>query len=134
VFAQAGQQLYQEPDGAWRILGALDFNGDRKSDIVWRNEATGQVYVMLMNAAAIVAEAVVHTAPELAWKVVALGDYDGDGRADLLWRNESTGVVYLMLMEGLSVRAQAPVYPEPDPAWRILGLLEWGRALGLFAP
>jgi len=26
------------------------------------------------------------------------------------------------------------VYPEPDPAWRILGLLEWGRALGLFAP
>ena len=88
----------------------------------------------VMNAAAIVAEAVVHTAPELAWKVVALGDYDGDGRADLLWCNESTGVVYLMLMEGLSVRAEAPVYPEPDPAWRILGLLEWGRALGLFAP
>lgn len=67
-------------------------------------------------------------------RALALSDVDGDGHADLLWRNETTGLVYLMLMDGLVVRAEATVYQEPDPAWRILGLLEWGRALGLFAP
>jgi hypothetical protein len=43
VFSQTGQQIYQEPNTAWQIVAVSDLDGDRKSDIVWRNSVTGSV-------------------------------------------------------------------------------------------
>ena len=37
----------------WKVSGTGDFNGDAKSDIVWRNASNGQVYVWLMNGTTI---------------------------------------------------------------------------------
>jgi hypothetical protein len=127
VFAQTGQMIYTEPNTSWKILGAADFDGDGKSDILWRNDATGQVYMMLMNGTAIASQGFVYQEPNLAWKIVAQGDYDGDGKADILWRNDSTGQVYLLKMNGMAVTSQGMVYQEPNTAWRILGPLEYGQ-------
>ena len=65
-----------------------DFNGDGRSDILWRN-VDGQLSNWLgnpnggftpnnANAAAVV---------PTAWKVAGTGDFNGDGRDDILWRN-----------------------------------------------
>jgi hypothetical protein len=124
-FAQAGAVVYTEPNTAWKVIGAADFNGDGRSDILYRNDVTGMVYIMLMNNAAIAGQAVVHVEPTLAWKVVAQGDYNGDGKADLLWRNESSGQVYMMLMNGTTIASQAMVYQEPNTAWKVLGPWEY---------
>lgn len=121
VFSQSGAMIYQEPNVAWKVLTAADFNGDGRSDLLWRNDATGLVYMMLMNGASISGQGVVHNEPNLSWEIVAQGDYNGDGRADLLWRNSSTGQVYMMLMNGLAVASQGLVYHEPNLAWRLLG-------------
>ncbi len=127
TFSTTGQVIYNEPNTAWKVLAAADFNGDGKSDILYRNDATGQVYVLLMNGPAVAGGGLVHTEPNLAWKVVSQGDYNGDGRSDLLWRNESTGQVHIMLMNGLAIGSQATVYAEPDPAWKLLGPYEYSQ-------
>ncbi len=127
AFSQSGVTIYTEPNLAWKIVGAADFNGDGKSDLLWRNDATGQVFGMLMNGASIASSATFYTEPNLAWKVVAQGDYNGDGRADVLWRNDLTGQVYIMLMNGLAIASSGLVYTEPSPAWRLLGTTEYAQ-------
>ena len=65
-----------------------DFNGDGRSDILWRNvdgtlsnwlgQANGGFTPNNANAAAVV---------PTAWFVAGTGDFNGDGRDDILWRN-----------------------------------------------
>ena len=125
VFSQSGAMIYAEPNTAWKVIAAPDLDGDGRSDLLWRNDATGQVYGMLMNGGTIASQAMVYTEPNLAWKIVAQGDYNGDGKADLLYRNESTGQVYMIQMNGLAPGAGAMVYNEPNTLWKILGPYEY---------
>ena len=65
-----------------------DFNGDGRSDILWRNvdgqmsnwlgQANGGFVQNNANAAAVV---------PTAWQIAGTGDFNGDGRDDILWRN-----------------------------------------------
>ena len=91
------------------------------ADILWRNTATGNVYMMLMNGTAVASGGVFYSEPNAAWKIVATGDYNGDGKADILWRNTSNGQVYMMLMNGVAIAGGDFVYAEPDQNWKILG-------------
>ncbi len=127
VFSSSGIMIYAEPNTAWKVIGAPDLNGDRHSDILWRNDTTGQVYAMLMNGTTISSQAMVYTEPNLAWKIVAQGDYNGDGKADLLYRNETTGQVYMILMSGLTTGSAGIVYTEPNLAWKTLGPYEYAQ-------
>jgi hypothetical protein len=99
-----------------------DFNGDGRSELLWRNASTGAVYLMPMDGAAVQPGSVIYTEPNPAWQIMGTGDFDGDGRADILWWNATTGQVYLMLMEGSSIKRQQMIYIEPDLAWRIAGI------------
>lgn len=65
-----------------------DFNGDGKSDILWRNLVTGANTIWKSgNGATLQAVA----AQPVAWVVAGTGDFDGDGKNDILWRNSTTG-------------------------------------------
>src|SRR5205823_6084136 len=87
----------------------MDFDGDCKSDILWRNSATGEDYLWLMNAQAIVSQGSLTTLGDPAWQIQGTGDFDGDGKADILWRNALTGENYIWLMNGLSIASQGSV-------------------------
>jgi hypothetical protein len=98
-----------------------DFNSDGKSDLLWRNDSTGQVYRMLMNGAFRTNEAMVYTEPNTAWTIVGDADFDGNGVTDLLWRNSSTGQVFFMPFNaGGFPSGGAFVHTEPNPAWKIV--------------
>jgi hypothetical protein len=87
-----------------------DFNNDGKSDIFWRNTATGENYIFPMNGTTVLATAgSVRTVPGTTWQVVGIGDFNGDGRADLLWRNSSTGENYIFFMNGTAILAEGYV-------------------------
>jgi glucose/arabinose dehydrogenase len=66
-----------------------DFNGDGRSDILWRNE-DGTIANWAGNAAG-------GLTPNIAsvitvdnyWQVAGTGDFNGDGRDDILWRGQS---------------------------------------------
>ena len=74
-----------------------DFNGDCKSDVLWRNPSTGQVYIWLMNGTAIAGNASPGS-PTTDWVIEGIGDFNGDGKSDILWRNSTSGQVYIWLM------------------------------------
>ena len=94
-----------------------DFDGDGKSDILWRN-SDGRVAVWLMNGMAAKSEAVV--SPVTAdWTNVGMGDFDGDGKSDILWRN-SDGRAAIWLMNGMAAKSEV-VVSTVTTDWTIAG-------------
>jgi len=94
-----------------------DFDGDGKSDILWRNGATGANAIWKSaNSATTQAIASVST----VWKAAGVGDFNGDGKADILWRNSSSGANSIW-KSGSSTTPQA-VASQINPAWIVPGI------------
>src|SRR6267142_832045 len=68
-------------DPNWRVAGVGDFDGDGREDVLWRNSATGENYVYLMNGTVIAGEGYVRPVADLNWQIAGIGDFDGDGKA-----------------------------------------------------
>ena len=98
-----------------------DLNGDGNADIVWRNAATGEDYIYLMNGTAIAGEGYVRTVADENWQIAGVGDFDGDGKADILWRNSSTGETYVYLMNGTAIASEGSLRTVADQNWQIAG-------------
>ena len=113
--------IYTVADLNWKVVATDDLNGDGRSDIVYRNDTTGEAYALLMGASglAVQSEGFIYTAAT-AWKIVATGDLNGDGRADLVYRNDTTGQVYAVLMNGLAISGESFVYTVADLNWKVL--------------
>ena len=77
-------------DPNWKIVGSGDYDGDGKSDVLWRNAVTGDDYLWFMNGTSLASAAAVASVADLNWKIAGSGDYNGDGKADILWRNSTT--------------------------------------------
>jgi hypothetical protein len=75
-----------------------DFNGDGTSDILWRNQATGDVYEWTMANGQRAGSAYLGNLN--GWSEIGTGDFFGGGTSDLLWQNQSTGGVYEWQMSG----------------------------------
>ena len=100
---------------------AGDFDGDGKSDLLWRNAATGANAMWLMNGAAITSGSTFSTVADSTWQIAGVGDFDGDGKADILWRNNATGDNLLWLMNGAAIVGTPPLAPMPDLTWSVAG-------------
>ncbi|KJU83670.1 cell wall/surface repeat-containing protein [Candidatus Magnetobacterium bavaricum] len=99
-----------------------DFNGDGKSDLLWRNAVTGDVYVWLMIATAIAGgDFVARGVPE-DWSAKATGDFDGDGKSDILWQNTTTGDVAVWLMDGTKIKTGAYVSIGMPGEWTLTAI------------
>jgi hypothetical protein len=106
----------------WKIAGVGDFDGDGKSDIVWRNATNGQNYIYPMDGRTIKpSEGYIRTVSDLAWQIVAVGDYDGDGKSDVLWRNSATGQNYLYPMDGTRIKpSEGFLRTVADQGWQVV--------------
>jgi chitodextrinase len=108
-------------DRNWQVAGVADFDGDGKSDILWRNGASGENYLYLMDGTTIKpAEGFIRTVADPAWQIAGVGDFDGDGRADIVWRHATTGENYLYPMSGTAIKpSEAYLRTVADLDWRI---------------
>ncbi len=86
--------------GAAAIKTAFDFNGDHKSDILWRHAAAGDMWLWPMSGGVKSGDAYVGVVNDSNWEIRGQGDLDGDGKADVLWRNKATGMIYYWKMDG----------------------------------
>jgi len=99
-----------------------DFNGDCRSDILWRNSTSEEVYQWLMNGTTIASQGT-PGGPTSDWVIQGAGDFDGDGKSDILWRNSGTGEVYQWLMNGTTIASQGtPGTVAPSSGWVIQGV------------
>ena len=110
-----------------RGLGINDFNGDKKSDILWRNAVSGQIYIWLMDGTSISSQASPATISDLNWQIIGVGDFNRDGNADILWRNAASGQVYIWLMDGTSISSQASPATISDLNWQIVGVGDFNK-------
>src|SRR5204863_6094063 len=102
------------------VCAPMDFDGDCKSDVLWRNSATGEDYLWLMNGRTIATGGYLRTVSDPAWQIVGTGDFDGDGKADILWRNAVTGENYIYLMNGLTIASEGSVNTVDEPScWQM---------------
>ncbi|MBR1121079.1 VCBS repeat-containing protein [Bradyrhizobium lablabi] len=94
-----------------------DFNGDGKSDILWRNDAgVGQIWDM--NGPAIQSATSIGLVPT-NWNVVGTGDFNGDGKTDLIWRNDA-GVTQIWNMDNATIASTRPLGVIPS-VWQLAG-------------
>jgi hypothetical protein len=116
----------------WQIVGRGDFNGDGRSDILWRNSATGENYIYFMDGTTIKpSEGYIRTVADQNWQVAGIGDFNGDGKDDILWRNSDTGENYIYFMDGLTIATEGYLRTVADPMWQIKGVGDFdadGRA------
>jgi hypothetical protein len=114
-------------DTDWKINGIADFNGDGKSDILWRNDSSGQVAVWTMNGATVLSRNL--TSPnsivDSNWKITGTGDFSSDGKADILWRNDN-GSTAIWQMDGSMVTSTSLISTSltstplvVDSSWKI---------------
>ena len=87
------------------LTSTHDFNGDGKSDLVWRDDS-GDVAFWLMNGAAVTSSGGTGGVPT-TWSLVGQRDFDGDGKADLLWRDTANGNTSIWFMNGTTVASSA---------------------------
>jgi hypothetical protein len=109
-------------DQKWKIVGTGDFNGDGKSDILWRNSTTGQNKVWYMNKIIYSGSGSIATVPGSAWIIAGTGDFNGDGKSDILWKNTSTGAVLVWYMNGVTFVGSGTTTSETDKNWKIVGV------------
>ena len=97
-----------------------DFDADAMSDILWRHNTLGEVWLWPMNGTSRVSESYVRTVPDTGWQIRSLGDQTGEGRADLMWRHSGTGQLYFWPMNGALPQSETYV-GTVDPAYDIVG-------------
>ncbi|MFY9745098.1 MAG: FG-GAP-like repeat-containing protein [Acidobacteriaceae bacterium] len=102
------------------FAAVADFNGDCKSDILWRNTSTQQVYEWFMNGTTYSGSGSPGS-PTSAWVIQGAGDFNGDGKSDLLWRNTTTGEVYVWLLNGGALTSSGSL-GYVSSAWSVAGI------------
>lgn len=100
---------------------SVDFNGDGKTDILWRHAPSGMLYSWFIDGISAVFQDTPGTV-DPTWEVTGVGDFNGDGNADILWRNKATGMVYLWQMNGTSIVSQGSPATVGDLNWEIQGV------------
>ena len=108
----------------WKIIGAGDFNGDGKDDVLWRHQNGALSNWLGQPGGSLVAnDANALAQVPTAWKVAGTGDFNGDGRDDILWRNEDgTLSNWLGQANGGFTANDANAAVLVDTAWNVVGV------------
>lgn len=94
-----------------------DFNGDGRTDLLWRNTATGDVTEWLLSGSTVLSMPYVWSAVPIEWQIAGVADFNVDGKSDLLWRNVRTGDVTEWLMNGSTVLSMPSVQAGLSVDW-----------------
>jgi hypothetical protein len=99
-------------------------NSNTKTDIRWRNYATGggENAIWVMDGPTLVSSLFLTPVKDLNWVIQATGDLNGDNNTDIIWRNYSTGQEALWFMDGTTlVSSTLALPPVTDLNWQIQG-------------
>jgi uncharacterized delta-60 repeat protein len=106
-------------------VNPLDFDGDGKPDILWRNSATGEIVVLLMDGTRRLSGISLGSVHDANWRIVGIADFNGDNNPDLLWRNIATGQNAVWFFDGTTYVGTATLDAVSDLNWRIVAVADF---------
>jgi hypothetical protein len=118
-------------DTNWQIRALADIDADGKVDVLWRHQATGDLYVWFLDGA--VTKSASYLTPrsfaDTQWQIRGVGDFSGDGWTDLLWQHQTTGELYVWFMNGTVVTGGSYLTPSrfTDTQWQIRGVADFNK-------
>ena len=65
----AALAIAASPDASWSVAQVGDFNGDGKSDLLWRQDTTGALAEWLMDGPQITSSQSISVTPDSSWQV-----------------------------------------------------------------
>jgi RHS repeat-associated protein len=126
-----GQGSLPIPPSGWSIAGTGDFNGDGKSDLLFR-DAAGTLHAWMIDGASIANSNLAvlsqgsFPAPPAGWAFAGIADFNADGKSDVLLQN-SAGELYVWLGNAASISGgliEIPgqgVLPTPPSGSSVMG-------------
>jgi hypothetical protein len=105
---------------AVRTAPAVDFNGDGKQDLVWRNHS-GNPVVWQMNGLTVTARNTLSTALDSGSAIVGSGNFYGSGAGAILWA-DSLNRLSLWRVSNGSIQQACLLASGIDPGWSFLGI------------
>jgi hypothetical protein len=120
--------LAPDPAPGWQVVGADDFDGDGRSDVVLVDALGAGVEFWLLRDGVRQGAARALAAPlPPPWTLAATGDFNGDGWPDLLWRNASSQKLLVWTLVGTHKTGE--IVPTPDQAvdanWEVVAALDY---------
>jgi subtilisin-like proprotein convertase family protein len=112
------------PDVRWKIVGTHDFNGDGRTDILWRHTTSGENVMWFTDKNTLVSGTFTNPAAlaDVKWQMAATGDFNADAKPDILWRHDVSGQMVVWLMNGHTLVGGGFTIPSAaDPDWKIVG-------------
>jgi hypothetical protein len=109
----------------WQVTAVTDINGDGKSDLVYRNTATGAIQFQLLDGATSIGVTPLTTNPfGTDWNVIGAGDVLGNGHNDMVFQRPADGLVEIMLLNGTTEAGGGVIANSPfsDPSWQVVGV------------
>jgi hypothetical protein len=109
------------PGLSWHVAGTGDFNGDGRTDILWRNDdGTMRDWLAQSDGSFVGNIAHFNVNPGLSWHVAGTGDFNGDGLTDVFWQNDS-GLVTEWLGQSDGNFVGHPLNVNPGTSWHVVG-------------
>jgi hypothetical protein len=102
-------------NSGWRVVGAADFTGEGKPDLLWRNSTNGSNVIWKMNGVNF--QQILTLAPNIGtdgvvstnWQIQGVGDFNKDGKADIVWRDSISGRNLIWYLNGANFSASADI-------------------------
>lgn len=90
-------------------------------EIVFQNQAGGNIVHWLMNGTQIAIGDTIATGVGSQWKVAGVYDLNADGQSDILWQNTQTGDIAYWLMDGTTILRGGYITYGLSTQWSIVG-------------
>ncbi|WP_073069699.1 pre-peptidase C-terminal domain-containing protein [Phormidesmis priestleyi] len=100
---------------------------DLKTELTWRNYATGENAVWLMNNSAIESAVFLTKVPGTDWNIEGVADFNHDGQTDVIWRNYATGENAVWLMNNNAIESAVFLTKVPGTDWNIEGVADFNH-------